>query len=309
MCYPSDLVGELGLLAAFDSVYMHFAELAGGCELDEDETGFALRRFRLPGRHKGGQGRARAGWLRCAAFIGGAMQAVPRWADTMSDNGEVKHLGFLPALAAAVGFTPGVFQDDDAEAPFDPLMHGSRLGRELTEAWTELQRAGGVTAADQAGWLAGSALAQRDDRVLVRPAALLSHPCHRRVQRLLTFEVEAEHAAVLGREAGQCSRSFHVCALEEVDRFSGMFLSFWPNGLTRLSQPSFGNAWCKYFGLPCPYSKGVLGRQLMRDGVLLTEGSRASERPLLVDKWGSQSLPAQRSTVGGPHNTVPSKRQ
>ena len=288
MCYPSDLVGELGLLAAFDSVYMHFAELAGGCELDEDETGFALRRFRLPGRHKGGQGRARAGWLRCAAFIGGAMQAVPRWADTMSDNGEVKHLGFLPALAAAVGFTPGVFQDDDAEAPFDPLMHGSRLGRELTEAWTELQRAGGVTAADQAGWLAGSALAQRDDRVLVRPAALLSHPCHRRVQRLLTFEVEAEHAAALGREAGQCSRSFHVCALEEVDRFSGMFLSFWPNGLTRLSQPSFGNAWCKYFGLPCPYSKGVLGRQLMRDGVLLTEGSRASERPLLVDKWGSK---------------------
>ena len=67
-----------------------------------------------------------------------------------------------------------------------------------------------------------------------------------------------------------------------------MFLSFWPNGLTRLSQPSFGNAWCKYFGLPCPYSKGVLGRQLMRDGVLLTEGSRASERPLLVDKWGSK---------------------
>jgi hypothetical protein len=43
----------------------------------------------------------------------------------MSDNGEVKRLGFLPALAAAVGFTPEVFQDDDAEAPFDPLMHGS----------------------------------------------------------------------------------------------------------------------------------------------------------------------------------------
>jgi hypothetical protein len=124
MCYPSDLVGELGGLASFDSVYMHFAELAGGCELDKDETGFALRRFRLPGRHKGGQGRARAGWLRCAAFIGGAMQAVPRWADTMSDRGEVKRLAFLPALAAAVGFTPGVFQDDDAEAPFDPLMHG-----------------------------------------------------------------------------------------------------------------------------------------------------------------------------------------
>jgi hypothetical protein len=111
MCYPSDLVGELGGLASFDSVYMHFAELAGDCELDEDETGFALRRFRLPGRHKGGQGRARAGWLRCAAFIGGAMQAVPRWADTMSDRGEVKRLGFLPALAATVGFTPGVFQD------------------------------------------------------------------------------------------------------------------------------------------------------------------------------------------------------
>jgi hypothetical protein len=133
MCYPSDLVGKPGGLAAVDSVYMHFAELEGGCELDEDETGFALRRFRLPGRHKSGQGRARAGWLRCAAFIGGAMQAVPRWADIMSDNGEVKRLGFLPALAAAVGLTPGVFQDDDAEAPFDPLMHGSRLGRELTQ--------------------------------------------------------------------------------------------------------------------------------------------------------------------------------
>jgi len=288
MCYPSDLVGELGGLATFDSTYLHFAELAGRCELDEDASKFALRRFRLPGRHKGGQGRVRSGWLRCAAFVGGAMQSVPRWADNMSSSGEVQRQGFLPALAVAVGFTPGVFQDEDAEAPFEPLMQGSRLGRELTDAWAELQQAGGVTMADRAAWVAGSALAQRDDRVLVRPAALLSHPCHRRVQRLLTAEVEEEKAAALGREAGQCTRSFHVCALEEVDRFSGMFLSFWPSGLTRLSQPSFGNAWCKYFGLPCPYSKGVLGRQLVRDGVPLTEGNRDSARPLIVDKWGSK---------------------
>jgi hypothetical protein len=40
--------------------------------------------------------------------------------------------------------------------------------------------------------------------------------------------------------------------------------------------------------IPCPYSKGVLDRQLVRDGVLLTEGSGGSERPLLVDKWGSK---------------------
>jgi hypothetical protein len=63
------------------------AELAGRCELDEDASGFALRRFRLPGRHKGGQGRERSGWLRCAAFVGGAMQSVPRWADNMSSSG------------------------------------------------------------------------------------------------------------------------------------------------------------------------------------------------------------------------------
>jgi hypothetical protein len=67
-----------------------------------------------------------------------------------------------------------------------------------------------------------------------------------------------------------------------MDRFSGMFLSFWSSGLTRLSQPSFGNAWCKYFGLPCPYSKGVLGRQLVRDGVPLTEENGGSARPFLV---------------------------
>jgi hypothetical protein len=49
---------------------------------------------------------------------------------------------------------------------------------------------------------------------------------------ILTAEVEEEQVAALGREAGQCPRLFHVCALEEMDHVSGMFLSFWPSGLS-----------------------------------------------------------------------------
>jgi hypothetical protein len=37
-----------------------------------------------------------------------------------------------------------------------------------------------------------------------------------------------------------------------------------------------------------PREQPVLGRQLVRDGVPLTEGSGDNQRPLLVDRWGSK---------------------
>ena len=276
------------MLAAHDMHMQRLVETSALASFDEDDTGRALRRFHLPAKYKGGLARQRAGWLRNAAFIGGAMQALPRWMPKRDEAGGVVTAGFMPRLAEAVGMAPGIF-DDDMASPFVALTTGAacRLGEELRAAWTELQTEAGITAEEKQRADAGGG----GERVLANTPETMTHPVHRHVQRMLTKEVEEKKGKELLRESRAASpRGFSESAIESVDRFSGSFLSFWTNDTTRLLQPTFTLAYTRYFGMPAPIVRGHIGRQIFRSSgePARAGGRRHNEHDVFVDRWAAR---------------------
>jgi hypothetical protein len=74
--------------------------------------------------------------------------------------------------------------------------------------------------------------------------------------------------------------------------FLSMFLYFWPNSLTRLLQPSFGNPWCKHFPDLLTFSSAG-------PSTACVCACAGRQRALLLTRsWGEKRVPPGTATSG-----------
>ena len=138
-----------------------------------------VMRLRLPARYGGLGLRARSSWLKCAAFLGAVDQALPSFIDRVAANGAIEH-GIFPSLTAVLGV--GSFNTGGTKYA-TILASNTRMGRQLSTAWQQLQAVAGV---GHAGSQASLLLAGPDVAGLKDDGS-----SRKQLQRLLTAEVEA----------------------------------------------------------------------------------------------------------------------
>ena len=286
-CYPED---SQRVLIRFDRVVFVLHGLITGVPLAPPTPASTatekrrVMRLRLPARYGGLGLRARSSWLKCAAFLGAVDQALPSFVDRVAANGAIER-GIFPSLTAVLGV--GSFNTGGSKYA-TILASNTRMGRQLSTAWQQLQAVAGV---GQAGSQASLLLAGPDVAGLKDDGS-----SRKQLQRLLTAEVEAyvHHQVDAAIRAlpgdANCTpaeewerRSWRNVQGSEGAKTAQKWVTAWPKPHTTYDAPTLALRVCTYLGMELTVLSAVVGAVIRRD-----EPGRPARAAGECDAYGSR---------------------
>ena len=237
--YPHHSIPQAALLDAALLAEVQHSMVRAGAAVDE----LTVRRLRLPARLYGCGLRERAS-LAPAAFVASACRALPLFLHRLdADGGELP--GFLPQLGPVLG--AGSFDVGEEGRRFAHLLSGSTdLGLCLASAWEALQRTVGDVA----------------EGPLAVPASSMGAG-QQRMQHALTRQLDLHAFQQLDVDLRQLhGRDPRLLAWRNLDAFSTVWVTAWPDRSAYLSNAEFLEVFARYLGLPSPACAAQVGERL-----------------------------------------------
>ena len=264
-CYPEDVQIAAALV---DNAMLDVAATCIGEHIGTDM--FALRRLQMPARMYGGGLRSMAD-VAPAAFLGTLCATLPLFADRQATDGTVSP-GFLPGVGLALGTTS--FDAGNEETRFAMfLQSGTRMAASMATSWAALQREVGNSS----------------DGPLSRPVSAAGAGVEK-LQRELTKQREKARFQNLDTAIRALAPDdMRRAAWTNLDRFSTVWVTAWPNKDGYLSNSEFAEISTFYFGLPSPACCNMIGQRIgSTRAVLDTYGCRLTTTSLPGDGWRIQ---------------------
>jgi hypothetical protein len=231
-----------------------------------------VRRLRLPARLRGGGIRSMLD-LATAAYAGAVCRCLPLLIDSFTSHGEARQ-GFMPALLPLFG-----------AGSFDAVLLGTSprfqhflsmdtpTSLALVDAWTTMQMEAG----------------EPSEGALAANVAEAGYNVHK-VQATLTRERErCRHTRLDAAMRSLSCTDIRRAAWLNADRYSSVWVAAWPTSDAWLDDAEFMEVTTRYFGLPSPACRPLLGQQIAGSRTQLDAyGFKLCSLPVPGDGWRSQ---------------------